>query len=401
MGVRNMKELWRWLANKCEKFPPFFWILGAMLVGAGVVWSSRCLYLNSCFMILPLKNADWCHIVEKSPPWFLVSGLASLPLLFVTWLWRETHKRKGEKQKDKDLEQRNIDLQQKDKDLTQRQAEIKQKDKDLLQRQEEIDLAREGQVTGRYMKAIENMAVRLGAVYALERTMKDSPKDHWMVLETLAAFVRHRCPLPKEEESGGESYGKTTSEANVEDMSRASRFIKDKPDLDVQAALTAIGRRNMDNDPEDMEVDLSRTDIRGADLSSANLKKTNLSSANLEGADLSSANLEGAFLIDAHLEKADLSSSRLKSAYLTLSDLEKADLSFANLNGAELIFSCLEEADLERATLFKADLGGAVLSKARGLTEDQLRSAILNHETKLPPKFQHLVPDPPPEEVEI
>lgn len=52
----------------------------------------------------------------------------------------------------------------------------------------------EGQITDRFTKAIDqlgkdNLAVRLGGIYALERIARDSESDHWAVMEVLTAFV--------------------------------------------------------------------------------------------------------------------------------------------------------------------------------------------------------------------
>lgn len=60
-------------------------------------------------------------------------------------------------------------------------------------------LSREGHVTDRYTKAIEQLGserldVRLGAIYALERIMIDSARDHPTIVEVLAAFVREHSP---------------------------------------------------------------------------------------------------------------------------------------------------------------------------------------------------------------
>jgi hypothetical protein len=62
-------------------------------------------------------------------------------------------------------------------------------------------LSREGHVTDRYTKAIEQLGserldVRLGAIYALERIMIDSARDHPTIVEVLAAFVRELAPRP-------------------------------------------------------------------------------------------------------------------------------------------------------------------------------------------------------------
>ena len=56
-------------------------------------------------------------------------------------------------------------------------------------------LSREGQVTDRYTKAIEQLGskeidVRIGGIYALERIARDSARDHPTVMEVLTAFIR-------------------------------------------------------------------------------------------------------------------------------------------------------------------------------------------------------------------
>ena len=58
-----------------------------------------------------------------------------------------------------------------------------------------IELARQGQVTERFTRAIEQLGsaqrdVRVGGLYALERIAKDSQADAPTVLEVVAAFVR-------------------------------------------------------------------------------------------------------------------------------------------------------------------------------------------------------------------
>ncbi|HIF3909303.1 TPA: pentapeptide repeat-containing protein [Listeria monocytogenes] len=102
-----------------------------------------------------------------------------------------------------------------------------------------------------------------------------------------------------------------------------------------------------------------RANLRGAnlsyaDLSCANLRGANLSYADLRRADLSCADLRRADLRGADLRRADLSCADLRRA-----DLRGADLSYADLSGADL-----NGADLRRANLSYADLSGADLSYA-------------------------------------
>jgi hypothetical protein len=67
-------------------------------------------------------------------------------------------------------------------------------------------LSREGQVTDRYTKAIEQLGsekldVRIGGIYALERIARDSARDHPTVMEVLTAFIREHSreqwPVPE------------------------------------------------------------------------------------------------------------------------------------------------------------------------------------------------------------
>jgi hypothetical protein len=55
--------------------------------------------------------------------------------------------------------------------------------------------AEDKQITERFTKAVEQLAsqeitVRLGGIYALERIANNSEDDHWTIMEVLTAFVR-------------------------------------------------------------------------------------------------------------------------------------------------------------------------------------------------------------------
>ncbi|EAF9915546.1 hypothetical protein GL352_14910, partial [Listeria monocytogenes] len=75
-----------------------------------------------------------------------------------------------------------------------------------------------------------------------------------------------------------------------------------------------------------------RANLRGANLSYADLSCANLRGANLRGADLSCANLRGANLSCANLRGANLSGADLRRADLRGANLSGADLSCADLN---------------------------------------------------------------------
>lgn len=65
------------------------------------------------------------------------------------------------------------------------------------------EAAQDKQITERFTKAVEqlgsdNISIRLGGIYALERIANDSEKDHWTIMEVLTAFVREKAPFAKD-----------------------------------------------------------------------------------------------------------------------------------------------------------------------------------------------------------
>jgi len=170
-------------------------------------------------------------------------------------------------------------------------------------------LSREGQVTDRYTKAIEQLGsdkldVRIGGIYALERVARDSAKDHPTVMEVLTAFIR---------EHSREQW--PPADAGSPEHERSTR-------PDVQAAVTVAGRR-------DPKRDIQPVNLARAVLSDANLPGANLPGAHLFGAHLSLANLTGADLTGADLRGTRLSGAHLRGAHLTGADLRDADLTGA------------------------------------------------------------------------
>lgn len=223
--------------------------------------------------------------------------------------------------------------------------------------------SQEGQITERYTKAIEqlgksdqpaspesigkggqsskenpsskenNLAIRLGGIYALERIARDSAKDHWSIMEVLTAYVRQNAPRTEQ-----------------------TKLTSDLP-ADIQAILTVIGRRNFAyHDGEDRRLDLSRINLKWAILDEAKLQGATFTSTNLDYASLKRAHMEEAILLDAHLQEAFLEGVYLQKADLRGANLRKAHLTDANFTGA--------------------DISGADLREAEGLTQRQIDSAF-------------------------
>jgi uncharacterized protein YjbI with pentapeptide repeats len=235
-----------------------------------------------------------------------------------------------------------------------------------LNSQAEIQLTQQRLITERFSKAVEQIGsgkeeVVIGGIYSLERIAKDSPKDQWTIMEVLTSYIRKNSPIPSNIE-----------QLKPEERQKAPEKLP-SVSIPVQAALTVIGRRKVENDqagdnlaettnPNKIKIlDLSGTNLRGADLNRADLNRANLNGAYLNGAYLDGANLIGAKLNGAYLEEANLIGAKLNGAYLEEANLNRANLNRANLEGAYLNRANLNRANLYRANLKGANLGGANL----------------------------------------
>jgi uncharacterized protein YjbI with pentapeptide repeats len=261
----------------------------------------------------------------------------------------------------------------------------------------ELRISEQGQITNRYNAAINNLGsqsidVRLGGMYALQRIMQDSTRDHPTVVSVLSAYVRQHAPLP--------ASGATKSQATSEEHS---------PAADIQAVINVLAHRRPAFD-KGATVDLSRTDLtrlksmgtgtinlRQANLTEADLGEADLTGVDLRGADLSDADLQLASLFGANLARATLLGTNLSGAHLNNAIFTKTafcgtdtyidpktgkamyfcpNLTGADLGGAKLSGASLAHTKLTGAYLTGADLTGANLSGA-DLTDADLTGANL------------------------
>ena len=235
-----------------------------------------------------------------------------------------------------------------------------------------FNLSRESHVTDRYTKAIGQLGsdaldVRLGAIYALERIMIDSPRDHPTIVEVLAAFIGEHSRLSRTRQAeleAAEETGLITSET------------------DVRAAATVLGRRPRGRE-ERGDLILSGAYLAGATLAGVNLIGAVLADANLTRAYLAGATLAGAYLSGANLTRANLTRANLTGANLAFVNLTRADLTSADLTSVTLAGADLTSADLTGANLTSADLSVANLTRAN-LTGTNLTGANLAG-VELPP----------------
>lgn len=237
------------------------------------------------------------------------------------------------------------------------------------------NISRDAQVTQSFSKAVEQLetddpkklSVRLGGIYALERITRESPKDHWPIMEVLTAYVRSHVRCKKCWESP-----------------HLSELVQERSP-DIQAILTVLGRRRLTyNQGENDRLNLAYT----------NLSFYDLTGLHLEGAIFTGSSL-GANLAGAYMEEADFLVASLRGARLDNAHMRKANFSGAHLNPAFFFGTNLQEAtfngaDVTGASFKGADLRGADLSLAKGLTWEQLQEASIDEHTKLPGNLEQL-----------
>lgn len=210
---------------------------------------------------------------------------------------------------------------------------------------QQLRLAREGQITERFTRAIDHLGsetldVRLGGIYALERVARNSPDDRPTVTDILCAFVREHARWPVGAPDGPQ-HPTPTVDGQVPWLTTRAP--------DVQTALYVLGRRP--GHPRENTPYLSRADLRRAQLTGAQLAGVNLRHSNLARAHMPQSNLESSELMNADLRHAYLWGARLARADLREAHLEHADLRQAILQGADLRGADLSGADLDGADL--------------------------------------------------
>lgn len=262
-----------------------------------------------------------------------------------------------------------------------------------------FSLNQSGQITERFTRAIDQLGrpeleLRLGGIYALERIARDSAADHGPVMEVLTAYLReHARSEPSVD----------LDEETTDRLRRRSPLLTSpspRPPADVEAVMAVLRRRKDSARRSSHVLDLSGTDLRGAnleevDLRGANLEATSFLEARLTGARLTGCNLSRAQLDGAECDRVDFEGANLLRAQLRFASLRGASLRGAELRWARLDGAHLEGAQLDFANLRGAHLDGVWFRSSRagpvatGL--DTVNLFKILGEARWPPEFDHVV----------
>ena len=277
----------------------------------------------------------------------------------------------------------------------------------LGQTTQNLQVSEQGQITDRFSKAIEQLGsdeltVRLGGIYALERIARDSPRDYAATMEVLSAFAR-----------------RAGAAGAASPVALNAPVVPSPLPQDLEAVMQVIGRRTPSQVAQEQAdgiacLRLEGVRLDGISLAGANLTGLCLDGASLAGASLDGANLSGSSLVGIDLRGASLGGANLGSAQLTGANLTAANLSNADLHAATVVNAVLDQttllrtnlrdallvrASMQGAQLFDADLRGADLldtnltgavitasdlREAKHLTAAQLDAATIDRSNQLP-----------------
>jgi uncharacterized protein YjbI with pentapeptide repeats len=240
-------------------------------------------------------------------------------------------------------------------------------------------MALQSQITERFSKAVEhfgdligeNIAVRLGGIYSLERIAIDSERDYWTIIEILTTYVRHNTQWTDENEK--RIVPVESSEAAVDFLPAqligamqckvAYRANSNESEIapDIEAILKVLGRRNTKRDKLNQKLDLRKCNIATCELRNMNFMNTNFHLSHLDFAEMNDSNLQCTDFTDSWLRCTNFARSDLRGANLSGSKLRGANFLDCNLENAKLSYAALDGANFNRANLRKANLFGASL----------------------------------------
>ncbi|MFH8731601.1 pentapeptide repeat-containing protein [Streptomyces sp. NPDC017964] len=245
---------------------------------------------------------------------------------------------------------------------------------------ERQDLAREGQVTERYVKAVGLLASasntsQLGGMYALERIMTDSPDDALTIIQLLSGSIRESSKAQRDRNNG-------ENPRSVREPDRSAFAIIARRSNGIVGAAERARALNL------RRANLAGVSLIGnetSDLCGADFTKAKLNNSDFNGAALTGGRFSKADLRRANLSTCDLAQAHFdQGVILHHANLDHANLSGANLQGAQLQGATFRGADLSGADLHEANLGGqgeplAIVDAA------QLFAARVTSSTILPP----------------
>lgn len=135
--------------------------------------------------------------------------------------------------------------------------------------------------------------------------------------------------------------------------------LRDFPEMlpNICLAGIAFNLNGINESTRDLSgLDLSGVDFRGADLQLANLQNSQLAMAKLQNVQLLEANMQNVQLFGANLQNAQLVSVNLQNAQLNYANFQNSFLSPSNWQNADMAYADLRQSFFEWKRLFYSNV---------------------------------------------
>jgi len=255
-----------------------------------------------------------------------------------------------------------------------------------------LDRAREGQVTDRFVRSVEQLgskelSVRVGAVYSLDRIASESSRDVRPIVEILAAFVRSRGPYPGEKASSliRQRYRRPKPDdfkfgtLAIEDNGANSRLTRVFLAADLQASLGIIASRWKPSDEQE-RLDLTACFLRAAAAPRCHILNIDFSFSDLRNVYFAETTFERTMFAGTLLMDGEFSHTVVSKVVFIGSDLRGATFYKATLNCAfiscDLRYADFTDADLTGVTFSQVDARSTDFTGVKGLAEKQIKDGL-------------------------
>lgn len=201
-----------------------------------------------------------------------------------------------------------------------------------------------------------NIEVRLGAIYLLEKLAREHKQLHWPIMEILCAYIRGnagRSEPPPEEVVEAYSANERRTQSHVDLITKYRHNVK-LPRVDIQAAITVIGRRSklQLSWEKSLRKSTKNQDSFRIDLSECNLARISFDGLNFDYAKFNRSSLQFSSFRNANVNHASFMNTHF----------EEVSLNNTNLNRSKFLFTYLYGSSFFSVNLVKAEFFGAHIS---------------------------------------
>ena len=230
---------------------------------------------------------------------------------------------------------------------------------------------------GRSVKMLGSSAVnvRQSGVYSLRNLVRGNDHLYKAILRVIASFARTQSMRIIRNGVKGESVSAAM------DIKRVRKIVEEESMLpDVEAAITMIKEIINEGEGEfekivkdcglgEYTIDLSNSILLNSALSRTSVKKANFSQSRIFGFDFRGTDFSGANLVAAHFEDCSFVEC----------NFEKAEM-----REVRIVAPVSKENPFKDANFKGAEIHGADLELACGITQSQIDDALGDADTKLP-----------------